>query len=710
MRTRRGPRLLSRLMIAVMLGGVLASAAVVALQAHATVPACPANSQFGDLCVVSTSQWTEDPGSDAIHLVGELRNDGSQNLTGITVNLDLLNSSGNRIGPDSAASTAVVLAPGELTPFEQILQYPQPAGYNHFQVASVVAARSTSQAAHLPVTFTTAGCPKDNICGQVTNSGAATLDNPRAVFTFYDGSGKTVAQDVTTVANASTGAFVLAHNDTGTFTEDPTWFQSWVSFASYAVLTDLASPVDYPVDLNPAPLTFPGQVVGTTSPADHVTLTNNGPRALAVGGGIATTGDFSQANNCGSSVASHSSCVIDISFAPTAHGVRGGTLSITDDGAGTPQSILLSGTGTMPVATLNPTALTFASLSKGSTSAPQTVTLKNTGDGAMTITSITVDPNFSQSNACPGVLAVGASCDITVRFTPGQVGNLSGSLTIKDNAAGSPQSVSLSGTAVGAGVQLTPSSLDFGTELVGTTSSAKPITLRNSGNDILTIGTIATTGDFTQTNDCPPSLNAGQACTISVRFTPTAPGSRSGSVNLSDNAGSQSATLTGTGAGRPATALHASSTQQYTLSNSDGSTWKLIDTAGKLQLTIPSSTAPGTALLSGNADLWTQNAGINQDLGIFVNGNDGTGDQLVAWKESGGSAGTFSPNAAFVQTSLTLVPGKTYTVTLMWKTNKPTGGTIRAGAGLDPNFSPTTLAAEVLPTGIISSPARSNTP
>jgi len=136
------------------------------------------------------------------------------------------------------------------------------------------------------------------------------------------------------------------------------------------------------------------------------------------------------------------------------------------------------------------------------------------------------------------------------------------------------------------------------------------------------------------------------------------------------------------------------STLQYGLANSDGSTWQPID-GSKLALTIPSSTASRVATLSGNADLWTQNAGVNQDIGLIV--NDGTTEQVVAWKESGGFAGTNSPNAAFVQTSLGLDPGKTYTVTLKWKTNHLTSGTIRAGAGLNPNFSPTTLTALIQP-------------
>ncbi len=690
----RGPRLLSRLPIALLAGGLLGPAlgAAPLVRPVAAASTCPLGGLYGSVCAISSSQWKEDPGSQAVHIVGELRNDGGQNLTGIRIRLDLLDANGNVIGPDHTWSTVQVLGPGDRSPFEDILVAP-PSGYHDFRIAGIDAGPSIAQPDHFAVTVG-ACTPADpsKICGTVTNTTGATVDNMESILTFYDGTGKTVAQDNAPVS-APSGSSALSPGETGAFAEDPIGFPASASYAT------VAEP-DYRIDLNPAALSFADQVVGTSSPADHVTLTNNGPRALTVGGGIATTGDFSQTNNCGASLASQVSCVIDITFTPTATGSRPGTLAVTDDAAGSPQSIPLSGTGTMPIASLSPTSVAFGSRSVGATSPPQTVTLTNTGDGPMTVSAVTIDPNFSMTNGCPGLLAVGSHCDIAVTFTPGQVGDISGDLTITDNAAGSPQRVGLSGTGVGAGTRLDPGRLDFGNAVIGSTSDPRSIVLTNSGNAALTITSIAADGDFAATHNCPASLGAGMSCTIRVTFTPTALGSRTGNLRLVDNAGSQSAPLTGTGTGRPAATFSAASTQQYALAGNDGSTWHPID-AGQLTLTIPASPAPGTAILSGNADLWTQNAGVNQDLGIFVS-VDGTADQLAAWKESGGFAGTFSPNAAFVQTSYALLPGKTYTVTLKWKTNKSTTGTIRAGAGIDPNFSPTTLTAQVLAAGVSS--------
>lgn len=98
---------------------------------------------------------------------------------------------------------------------------------------------------------------------------------------------------------------------------------------------------------------------------------------------------------------------------------------------------------------------------------------------------------------------------------------------------------------------------------------------------------------------------------------------------------------------------------------------------------------PGDAV--GNADLWTSSAGYNQDIGIAVD------SAVIAWKESGGFAGTFSPNAAYVQGTIGIEPGHTYVVELVWKANVPDPGSIWAGAGpIAGRYSPTRLTAQLV--------------
>lgn len=150
--------------------------------------------------------------------------------------------------------------------------------------------------------------------------------------------------------------------------------------------------------------------------------------------------------------------------------------------------------------------------------------------------------------------------------------------------------------------------------------------------------------------------------------------------------------------GLGATVVSTRSTHQYMMSSGDGATWQDIDGANLSVSVTPSANA--TALISGNADLFTANAGINQDLGVYVNPSDaGTYPAgIVGWKESGGFAGTYSPNAVYVQAAVPLTAGTTYTVKLRWKTNKPAPGTtIYAGAGGGAPYSPTQLTVQLVP-------------
>jgi hypothetical protein len=142
----------------------------------------------------------------------------------------------------------------------------------------------------------------------------------------------------------------------------------------------------------------------------------------------------------------------------------------------------------------------------------------------------------------------------------------------------------------------------------------------------------------------------------------------------------------------------AVSTQQYTLAGSDGATWWDID-AARLQVGS-SPCADATGLITANADLFTSSSGVNQDIAIFVDTDGVAGAAPLAWKESGGFNGTFSPNAAYVQAIFPMPTGHMYKVRLKWKANISTAGTIFAGAGpLSPGtYSPTRLTVQLLPT------------
>jgi hypothetical protein len=307
------------------------------------------------------------------------------------------------------------------------------------------------------------------------------------------------------------------------------------------------------VVLTPPSLTFTTQNTGTTSTAQTVTLKNTGTLALTLTS-ILASGDFTQTNTCGTSVSINASCTISVTFKPTASGTRTGAITLTDNAKDSPQTVILTGTAITPapVVSLSPGLLTFTAQNVGSTATAKSVALSNTGNAALTLTSIVASGDFAQTNNCGTSVAVGASCTITVTFTPTAGGTRTGAITLKDNAADSPQTVTLTGT----GVALVPvatfslTSLTFGTQQVGSTSSLRSISLTNTGAANLTISSIAASGDFTQVNSCSTGiLVPGTTCTISISFTPTAAGTRTGAITVTDNAANspQTVTLTGTG-------------------------------------------------------------------------------------------------------------------------------------------------------------------
>src|SRR5216683_1036733 len=208
--------------------------------------------------------------------------------------------------------------------------------------------------------------------------------------------------------------------------------------------------------------------------------------------------------------------------------------------------------GPAPVASVSPTSLTFASQTTGTTSAAQTVTLSNTGNAALTITSsIAASGDFAEANTCGSSVAAGANCTIGVTFTPTASGTRTGTLSITDNASGSPQTVSLTGTGTAptTTASLSVTSLTFASQTVGTTSAAQTVTLTNTGSATLTITSISASGDYAETDTCGTSVAVGANCTISATFTPTASGTRTGTLSIADNtSGSpQSVSLTGIG-------------------------------------------------------------------------------------------------------------------------------------------------------------------
>jgi hypothetical protein len=239
------------------------------------------------------------------------------------------------------------------------------------------------------------------------------------------------------------------------------------------------------------------------------------------------------------------SCAISVTFTPTVSGTRTGAVTITDNAAGSPHQLPLTGTGTSggPAVSLTPASVTFLLLrTMRTTSLAHIVRLTNVGGSELDITGITLtgpDPqDFAQSNNCPATVASGGSCLITITFEPTAQGVRTASVSITDSAPGSPQAVPLSGR--GTFLQWSPRQIYMGEEPVGTSSPAQTVTVTNAGTAPIAIFSIGiggvNAGDFSETHNCGSSLKAGASCTIEVTFTPTAVGSRLGHVAIRDSA------------------------------------------------------------------------------------------------------------------------------------------------------------------------------
>jgi hypothetical protein len=224
-----------------------------------------------------------------------------------------------------------------------------------------------------------------------------------------------------------------------------------------------------------------------------------------------------------------------------------------------------AGQGGVGTLSLSPSQLNFGdvlilSATGGGPSAPQTITLTNTGNAAFSVTTIALsNPLFSETDNCrtsstgtaPSI-APGGTCTINVVFQPVACGAAGGTLTVtSDTASNSPQTVSLSGTGTGPCATLSQSLLTFPSQLVTTSSAPQTVTLTSTGNQPVVIASLTLQGVFTETNTCTAApIAPGATCTISVTFTPTQGGPAPGFIEVNDNTGpiGQVISLGGTGA------------------------------------------------------------------------------------------------------------------------------------------------------------------
>ncbi|MGO8719312.1 MAG: choice-of-anchor D domain-containing protein [Acidobacteriaceae bacterium] len=301
-----------------------------------------------------------------------------------------------------------------------------------------------------------------------------------------------------------------------------------------------------PIVLLPNSLNFGGQQVATTSAAQQVTISNTSAVSIAFTSEN-VTGPFAiQTNTCSSTLVTNSACTLAVVFQPTAAGSASGVLTVVT-GQGT-ESIGLDGNGENPATdTLSPTSLTFPATPESAASAPQTVTLTNSGGTPLTGIQVQATGDFEVTNGCGASLNAQSACTLTVQYTPHAVGAETGSITVTDSIRS--QVVSLSGTGVAPATDtLSPASLAFPVTPIGQSAPAQTVTLTNSGGTALTQLSIQSVGaGFGESNNCGATLAAQSACTITVTFQAISAGNTTGQIDVSDVVRSQVIPLTASG-------------------------------------------------------------------------------------------------------------------------------------------------------------------
>jgi hypothetical protein len=312
-------------------------------------------------------------------------------------------------------------------------------------------------------------------------------------------------------------------------------------------------------------LSFGSQAIGTTTPGGSqiLTLKNSDESSplnitqVTING--VNPSDFAETDNCLGSIAVGASCTITVTFTPGAAGTRTGNVVIVNNNDSSSSiKVPLSGTGFVgqPAVSFSLNMLVFSAEAVGTTSSPQMVTLTNSGTAALNIQTVAIsggsDFVIGSGTTCANgsSVAVGGSCVIQVAFSPTTPGQKSAAVTITDNAGDSPQQISLAGTSISAALSLSPTSVSFPSQFVGTSGLPQTLTVTNTGSVTLAITAVTSSvADFGVLSNCTNPVAPGSNCTVGVFFSPTAGGTRTGTLKITDNAGNSPQTVTLTGSG-----------------------------------------------------------------------------------------------------------------------------------------------------------------
>lgn len=324
-------------------------------------------------------------------------------------------------------------------------------------------------------------------------------------------------------------------------------------------------PVPVPFVSLPSTLAFGLQTAGGLYPARSVTLTNSGNATLNIAS-IAVQGSaFSSAptGTCQSTLSALASCTIDIAYVATAAGANDtGSISVTSNATGSPHAVNLTGQGTaamVPVLVWSPVVsnIDFGTVSAGSVSATQSVTLVNQGPGGVTLSLVnavgvnaanfavvggTCVAGLTLFQAAPGTTSGAGTCTLSLLFAPGSSGDKNAAVQVASTGS-FPPTLALHGTGLGGpspGLAVSATALTFDAIRIGTQSVPTEVTLSSNGSGVVRVTGMVVSGPFAMQNktcpNAPFTLQAGAECTVTVTFLPQAEGNAPGLLSVSTDA------------------------------------------------------------------------------------------------------------------------------------------------------------------------------
>jgi len=433
-----------------------------------------------------------------------------------------------------------------------------------------------------------------------------------------------------------------------------------------AVGTFTATPA---VSMSASVLDFGTFPIGQTSAPQTVTLASVGtaPYQISAIGPTACSsapvcvgGDFTCTVGCNTttSYVNPASCTISASFHPATNGTKTTTIFICDNAAGSPRSITLQGIGGVSAFTLGPSSFDFGNVLVGQASTSQDFIVTNSGTVPATLGPVSTSGDFNLVNTtCSGVLAASATCKATVNFTPSLPGLRTGTLTVappvalasgKATPPPAPATAALKGTGTQVAVLDMPSSVDFGSLTLNTSATSIVVTLRDTGNAVVSISSIALSGPFTLSNRCPPNLQPGQSCQIEIGFNPNTVGDFSGTLTIVSNAsgGSRNIPVTAHTVPQAIPLIHVTpgfigfgdrtigppgSAQRIQIRNDGGAAAPVAMTTRSLDFLIVGTSCGATIPPQGTcfADISFQPIGFGARSGQFRVNDNSTGDGQV---------------------------------------------------------------------------------